>query len=100
MKRAPFLAIAAAWALCACGAKPEAGPADGPRRVLLLQIDGLTPRLLEAYLGRAASRDAGHALHRVLGASAPGGGGSSSPGPCGRRCWRRCRRTVTRRRRP
>lgn len=67
-----FLALAA-WA-CGGGGAPVLRPDTPPRTVLLLQVDGLSPTLLEQYLRRPTSRAADRALHDILGASPPGAG--------------------------
>lgn len=57
------------------GASPPAAPRGlAAQSVWLVQIDGLTPGLLADYLRRPTSRAADRALHRLLGATAPGGG--------------------------
>ncbi len=69
-----LLAFVAAAALCACGAGPAASADGDARPVLVVQIDGLGPELLDDYLRRPTSRGPDRALHRVLGATPTGGG--------------------------
>lgn len=63
-----FLTFVLTLGLIACGASPAA-QADGARtrRVLLIQIDGLSAPLLRAYLAQPGAQSDDRALHRWVG---------------------------------
>ena len=73
MRRIQSWLAAAMVTVGGCGGAQTAGKGPvAPARVLLVQIDGLSAALLEAYLARPATRSEDRALHRWLGVGAAG----------------------------
>ena len=63
--------------LVACGGGPAVAQAQPAHRIRLIHVEGLSPDLLTAYLGRAGARQPDRALHRWLALGPP----SAQPEP-------------------